>query len=112
MKDPKLWLVTLAAALAACSSKSSSNPDASTTGADAPADANMISGTVNGTGFTAVMATYWIGSPDSPATDTVIYMFDRNIACNQITTAGWDTAIPSGTQILEMKMVGKTPSTY
>ena len=104
--------IILLTALAACGSSKNSSVDAASGSPDAPAGSNTITGAIGGTGFTTVGATYWIGAPDSPATDTVIYMFDRAIACNQITTAGWDTMIPGGTQILEMKMVGKTPQAY
>jgi hypothetical protein len=79
---------------------------------DAPAGSNTITGTVDGTTFAQVAATYWVGSPDNPDTDTVIYVFDRATECGAITAAGWDTAVPAGTQILELKLVGKTPQTY
>lgn len=116
----QLLRVTLIAAIAACGN---SNPggtidaanggiDSSTHSPDAPAGSNTITGTVSGTGFNTAMSTYWIGAPDNPSTDTVIYMFDKAVRCDQITTLGWDTVIPPGTQILEMKMVGKTPKAY
>ena len=88
------------------------NIDAPTPTPDAPAGSNTITGMMNGTNFNTVGASYWIGKPDVPATDTVVYMFDRAVACNQMTAAGWDAALPAGTQILEMKMNGKTPATY
>src|ERR1700710_1653576 len=88
----------------------SSSPQGVTT--DAPAGANAIAGTVDGTTFAQVAATYWVGSPDNPATDTVIYVFDRATECAAITAAGWDTTVPAGTQILELKLVGMTAQTY
>jgi hypothetical protein len=78
---------------------------------DAPASSSSITGSVNGNSFTSVKTTYWIGSPDS-ATDTVVYLIDHVVACDQISQAGWDATLPTGTQILELKMVGKTPGTY
>jgi hypothetical protein len=114
----QVFRITLIAMLAACGSNNSgtvdaaSGLDASTHTPDAPAGSNTITGTVGGTGFTAAMSTYWIGAPDSPTTDTVIYMFDHAVMCSQITTLGWDTGLVAGTQILEMKMVGKTPKAY
>jgi hypothetical protein len=109
---PRMHLATalMIVTLTACGG-SGNTTDAGNT-IDTPAGSNTISGTVKGTGFTTVGATYWIGAPDSPATDTVVYMFDRAVQCNQITTIGWDTALASGTQILELKMVGKTPAAY
>lgn len=96
----------------ACGGNKSANVDAPGATGDAPAGSNTITGTVSGTNFNTVGSTHWIGMPDSPSTDTVIYVFDRSIACNQLTQAGWDSALPSGTQILELKMVGKTPMPY
>ena len=98
---------------AACGSSATSPVDATTvvTG-DAPAGSNTVTGMVNGKGFTMAKSTFWVGSPDSPATDTVLYLFDATIACGDIVAAGWDTTIPAGTQILELKMVGKTAMAY
>ncbi|MEP6860848.1 MAG: hypothetical protein ABJE66_09525 [Deltaproteobacteria bacterium] len=62
--------------------------------------------------FTNALSVYWIGSPDSPSTDTVLYIFDHVVGCDQIVNVGWDTGLAPGTQILELKMVGKTPATY
>jgi hypothetical protein len=103
---------TAVLALVACGNNKTNGADAHGGSADAPAGANTISGTVNGTGFTTVGASYWIGMPDSPTTDTVVYLFDRSVACSALTNAGWDAALTAGTQILELKMVGLTPATY
>ena len=68
MNSAATWdLTTIAVTLAACGTPSNT-VDAATI--DAPAGANSISGMVNGTGFNAVGAVYWIGTPDSPGTDT------------------------------------------
>ena len=107
----RLHLASLAMA-AACGSPGNAGSDATTTTADAPAGSNTITGAIGGTGFNVVMSTYWIGAPDSPSTDTVLYMFDHVVMCGQITNAGWDTGLPTGTQILEMKLVGKAANTY
>ncbi|MBV8762349.1 MAG: hypothetical protein JO257_33980, partial [Deltaproteobacteria bacterium] len=79
---------------------------------DAPPGSNMISGSVGGKTFGTVGASYVIGMPDSPSTDTVVYLFDGAVACSSITAAGWDSNLPAGTQVLELKMVGKAPATY
>jgi len=50
--------------------------------------------------------------PDSPSTDTVIYMFDKTVGCNQIVAAGWDTVLVTGTQILEMKLFGTAVANF
>jgi hypothetical protein len=99
-------------ALGACGGGATGSPDAATVGPDAPAGSSSITGMVGGTTFTSAMSVYWIGSPDSPSSDTVIYLFDHVVACDQIVNAGWDTGLAAGTQILELKMVGKAPSTY
>ena len=116
----KLTITTSLLLLAACSKSPSTNGvdapagggDAPATMPDAPAGANTITGMVGGTPFTSVNAAYWIGKPDRPGTDTVIYVFDRAVLCNQMTLAGWDGALPAGTQILEMKMAGTTLANY
>lgn len=125
-----LSLLVLAIAVVACGNKSSGGGggggggmidapagggqhDAPVQTPDAPAGANTITGMVSGTGFTTVGASYWIGSPDSPATDTVVYLFDKAVQCSQIVAAGWDVSVlTAGTQILELKMVGKAPKAY
>ena len=92
---------------------SASHVDASTVViGDAPAGSNTITGMVNGKGFNMATTAFWIGSPDSPATDTVVYLFDATLACGDIAAAGWDTTIPTNTQILELKIVGKTAMAY
>lgn len=98
-------------ALGACGG-SAATPDAMANLTDAPPGSSSISGMVGGTTFTSAMSVYWVGSPDSPATDTVIYVFDHVVGCDQIVDAGWDTGLSTGTQILELKMVGKTAGTY
>lgn len=99
-------------ALGACGGGPTAASDAPETSPDAPPGSNSITGMVGGTTFTNAMSAYWIGSPDSPSTDTVIYVFDHTVRCDQIVDAGWDAGLMTGTQILELKMVGKTPGTY
>jgi hypothetical protein len=98
-------------ALGACGG-STATPDAFATSPDAPAGSTSITGMVGSTAFTNAMSVYWIGSPDSPGTDTVIYLFDHLVGCDQIVNTGWDTGLVTGTQILELKTVGKTPGSY
>lgn len=105
----------LAALLAACGGNSSQTVDAPGGDAqgttDAPPGSNTITGSMNGAGFNTVGASYWIGNPDIPG-NTVIYVFDQPVACSQMTAAGWDAALPTGYQILEIKMNGTTPANY
>ena len=71
-----------------------------------------VTGSVNGaTPFGAVSNAYWIGAPDSAAS-TVVYLFNKNVACADIQALGWDTRIPNDTQILEMVMYGTAPATF
>jgi hypothetical protein len=104
-------LLTLVA-LGACGGGSPATPDASTTSPDAPTGSTSIMGMVGSTTFTVAMSVYWIGTPDSPSTDTVIYLFDHPVGCAQIVNAGWDTGLVTGTQILELKMVGMAQRSY
>ncbi|GEM_PF-3430142 len=107
MKVIFAWLV-----VGACGGGATATSDAPASSPDAPAGSTSITGMVGGTMFTNAMSVYWIGSPDSPTTDTVIYLFDHAVGCEQIINAGWDAGLAAGTQILELKMVGKAPSTY
>jgi hypothetical protein len=79
---------------------------------DAPPGSNTITGMVNGTNFNTVVSCHWIGMPDSPTTDTVVYLFDRSVPCSAITAAGWDGTLAAGTQILELEMIGQSPASY
>ncbi len=101
----------LTMSLAACGG-GGSTVDANLTTADAPAGANTIAGAVDGIPFANARSTLWAGNPDNPTTDTVIYVFDHPIACAEIVDAGWDTKIAAGTEILELKVVGKTAQAY
>ena len=100
-----IWLLFAAAS---CGGSNPADPGT----ADAPAGSNTVMGAVNGMRFDHVLSAYWIGSPDNPATVTVIYLFDRTVECGAITLAGWDTTIPVGSQILELKLVGKMPQVF
>ena len=83
-----------------------------TSAVDAPAGANTIQGMVDGSPFATAAASFWIGAPDSPASDTVVYVFDRPVPCSAIVDAGWDSALTPGTKILELKEVGMDSATY
>jgi hypothetical protein len=78
---------------------------------DAGSGSGSVDGSVGGTPFGGAAASLWIGSPDDPAT-TVVYLFSKPVACGDLATPGWDTRIPNGTQMLEMKMFGTSPATY
>lgn len=108
----KPWNLLVGAILIGCGSSHSSSLDAPVQLSDAPPGSNVISGSVNGTNFDTTVSVYWIGMPDSPATDTVVYMFDHSVPCDALTNAGWDGTLSSGTQILELKIVGQSPATY
>jgi len=69
-----------------------------------------ISGTADGTPFSA-NGSYWLGAPDSADT-TVVDVFSKPVACSDLATPGWDTRIPGGTQVLEMKLFGTKPDTF
>jgi hypothetical protein len=120
--------VAVAAALMACGSTSATNtgtPNNDAAAADAAGDSasvvdggasvdagpSSISGSADGTPFTNVASSYWIGAPDDPAT-TVVFVFSKPTACKDLSPPGWDKRITDGTQFLEMKMFGLTPATY
>jgi hypothetical protein len=84
--------------------------DADSGGGDA-GGSNTITGTADGTPFTTVATSLWIGAPDDPAT-TVVYVFSKPVKCSDISSPGWDTRITNATQFLEMKMFGTKVATY
>jgi hypothetical protein len=117
-----------AAALMACGGTSATNtgtPNSDAAAADAAGDSasiidggssadagpSTISGSADGTPFTNVASSYWIGAPDDPTT-TVVFVFSKPTACKDLSPPGWDKRITDGTQFLEMKMFGLTPATY
>src|SRR5262245_5214336 len=77
-----------------------------------PTGSGSIHGTVGGKPFDTVGASYAIGQSDDPARTTVVYVFDRAIACAELGSPGWDARIADGTQVVEMKLIGKAPATY
>jgi hypothetical protein len=88
-------------ALVACSSGTTAQATSTAT----------IAGSVAGTPFTAAPTSLWIGSPDSVAT-AVVYLFSGPVDCAALAAAGWDSRLPSDTQVLEMKVFGTAPATY
>jgi hypothetical protein len=72
-----------------------------------------ITGSVNGMPFTAAMTALWIGMPD-PNTPpvTVVYLFEKTVACSALTNAGWDAALGATNQDIEMKAAGTAPGVY
>ncbi len=117
--------------LAACSGESNSGDPSDSGGAGASAGASATAGTTSSAGdgnggaagaggsaadptlpapFTSV-AQLWVGAPDDAAT-TVVYAFSQPVSCNLISAHGWDTKIPNGTRLVEMKEFGTAPNTY
>jgi hypothetical protein len=72
---------------------------------------NSISGSVNGKGFTNVMTALYAGKPDDPAS-TVVFLFDAPVGCAVVSATGWDKRVMSGSNVLELKMMGTTPQVY
>jgi hypothetical protein len=86
---------------------------AGTTGAAGGVGANgsSVSGAPTDMAYSSIGSVFWAGMPDV-AGSTVVYIFSKTLNCTDISKAGWDTTIPKGTQILEMKMMGNTPKAY
>ena len=78
---------------------------------DSAQGTGTVSGALQGTSFGDVPTSLWIGMPDSAAT-TVIYLFSKPVACSDLCAPGWDTRISDGTQILELKALGVSPTTF
>ncbi len=88
--------------------------DDGSTGADAgvPGGSGTIAGTLSGRPFETVAASYLAGRPDDADRTLVIYVFDEPVPCALLGDTGWDFHIGDGTQVLEMKVIGKAPGTY
>lgn len=71
-----------------------------------------IAGAYAGRSFDSVGASYRIGRPDDPERTVVIYVFDVEVACDEISAPGWDARIGDGVQSLELKLVGTTPAQF
>lgn len=112
---PLPWLGVVGACIAAaggCGGAGTGAPGTGGTGGVAAAT-QSISGAVSGTPFVHAATALWIGMPDpnTPAV-TVVYLFESPVACSAITRAGWDAALGTSNQDLEMKAAGTTPGTY
>ena len=68
-------------------------------------------GSIDGSPFGAVSGALWAGAPDDPTT-TVVYVFSKPVACSDLQNPGWDTKVPEGTRVLEMKAFGSDLRTY
>lgn len=81
--------------------------------APAPSDGGTgtVTGTIDGTPYGAAAGALWAGKPDDPAT-TVVNVFSTPVACSFLQNTGWDTKIPDGTKVLEMKSFGTSPGTF
>lgn len=78
----------------------------------APGGEGTITGSFDGRAFDQVGASYRIGAPDDPDRTIVVYIFDRAIACDEISDEGWDEVVADSTQSLEMKLVGTASGEY
>jgi hypothetical protein len=80
---------------------------------DAPpgANPNTITGAVGGRTFTSAVTVMRSGKPDDPS-NTLVYVLDEAITCAEVSSPGWDTRISDGTQVLEIKMLGKSAASY
>ncbi|MEP7125252.1 MAG: hypothetical protein ABJE95_30255 [Byssovorax sp.] len=81
-------------------------------GAPSVATPGTIQGSAGGKTVDKVAAAYLIGKSDDPAHTTVVYVFDKPIACADIGAPGWDKTVTSATGALEMKLIGVAPGKY
>jgi len=71
-----------------------------------------IDGAVGGRTFTRAAASYRIGEADDPDRTIVVYVFDAEIGCEELSSPGWDARIGDDVQALEMKTIGTEPGEY
>jgi len=82
---------------------------------------DTVSSTAHGSGtiagsfadrpFETIAAAYHIGAPDDPEHTVVLELFDADVACSDVDSAGWDTRIDA-VQALEIKLIGTSPGEY
>ncbi len=108
----RVTALVLAIATVACTGGGGAGSSSGSGGGGPVAGSGTIAGTVAGHVLAAVKSAYVIGQPDDPSGTTVVYVFDTAVACDALTSAGWDTRIPDGTGVVEMKLLGKSPGTY
>jgi len=70
-----------------------------------------VSGSFAGMPFDSIGAAFHIGAADDPTDTIVVELFDQPVACDAISSTGWDTRL-DGVQALELKMVGTTQGAY
>ena len=73
--------------------------------------AGTVSGTTNDAPFSSAAVSYLIGTPDS-ASSIVVYVFSIPVGCSVLSSTGWDTSVPAGTHVLELKMQGTGSGTF
>ena len=78
---------------------------------DGAAAESAIAGAVRGAPFTQVASAFRIESPDSDRA-TVIYLLSRPVRCIDLSFTGWDRALPHGTSVLEIEVLGKTAGSF
>src|SRR5438045_2385486 len=75
-----------------------------------------ISGSIGSKAWSSATTSYLIGAADPGPNNlraTVIYVFEKDIACASISKVGWDVpAILGSTQTLEMRAIGPVPGTF
>jgi hypothetical protein len=117
-------------AIVGCGSSSTGGTAADAGGSDAPSSSETglgqdggtdlppagsgtgtVTGMIDGAPFGAAGGALWAGKPDDPAT-TVVYVFSNPVACSFLQNIGWDTKIPDGTKVLEMKAFGTAPGDF
>jgi hypothetical protein len=81
-------------------------------GSGGPSGSATVHGTLGGRPFEMASSSWLIGAPDDPQQTRVIYVFDKPIACSEISMAGWDTTITDATQALEIKLIGTKAGKY
>ncbi len=72
---------------------------------------NAIAGSAGGVPFSQVEAAFVIENPESDLA-TVIYLLSKPVRCIDLSFAGWDRTITSGTLVLELKILGTSPGRY
>jgi hypothetical protein len=98
-------------ALSSQNTETGTGQDGGTDAATAGTGTGTVTGTIDGAPYGNAGGALWAGAPDDPAT-TVVYVFSNPVACSFLQNIGWDTKIPDGTKVLEMKSFGTAPGDF
>jgi hypothetical protein len=110
------FMVLLVVVSGCGSSAAGGGPSGGTDGGTVGGGAATNIGQVGGKPFSWASGSFLIGMPDPGPNGlraTVLYVFEKPIACSAISHVGWDAPVVLGqNQVLEMRAIGPVPGPF